>query len=221
MRESVIIYGAGLFGQQIAAWLNNHFSDQYEIVGFAVDTPVQEITVNEIESGNPNIIGSLEDLSTSTEYSPEANKLVLAIGYSDMSARLAAYERAVGLGYRFITLVHPNACVESDTTIGDGSIICSGAIIDVLCKLGPANFVDIGVLVGERVITEAGNYISAGAIIGGNSTIGKGNFFGLSAVVRNDVNIGNYNYIPVQGLLHQNIGDNSQLMEARTIRVIS
>ncbi|UCG15672.1 MAG: hypothetical protein JSV19_10300 [Phycisphaerales bacterium] len=215
---NMLIYGAGLLGKQIHHLVSAHFSSDWKVLGFVDDDATK--TQSTIADGLRNL-GPLEAVSSDGAYAPQAVRLALAIGYSDMKARREAFRRAKAMGYRFETLVHPRAHVERDVHLGEGVIILAGAVVDQSVTVGDVNYLDIGTLVGEDSVLGANNYLSAGTTIGGGVTIGEDNFVGLGVTVVNDVSIGNNNFINAQTLVYKPLGDDRKLIELHDQRKIS
>ena len=83
----------------------------------AVDDVLEKET---LITGNLATTGSLEETVCNSTYFPDRVKLVLAIGYLNMSGRYNAFLRAKKQGYCFESLIHPKAFTEKNSTIGEG-----------------------------------------------------------------------------------------------------
>lgn len=205
----VLIYGGGLLGRQVHYLVETYFGGSYRILGFIDDVKEKEMeVVNDLR-----VLGSLEEMNTDPNYVPDRIALIMAIGYSNMPGRFVAFSRAKGMGYRFESLIHPEAVVEKNVRLGEGVVVLAGVVVDQYVEIREANYLDIGVLVGENCMIGANNYFSAGTTVGGSVTIGGGNFFGLSTTVVNDISIGNNNFINAKTLIYKNIGDNRKVVE--------
>ena len=212
--RSVAILGGGKFGRQLARLLRGDFSDRFSLRGFVDDTMPEGVNVE----GDGDTLGGWDRFTSI--HRPGEVELVLAVGYADLDARRRVFDRARQAGYRFATLVHPQAIVAPDAQIDEGAIVMAGAVIDGAASVGAGTFLDIGALVCERVRLGRLNYVSAGVAIGGDAVIGEANFIGLNATVVDDVSIGDGNRVQVGAVVHRNVGDRSTVMEARSIRII-
>ena len=217
MSQSVVIFGAGLMGQQLMLLIQTLYRGEYEVVSF-IDERVGDCN-NYLETGL-NVYGSFESAIASECCSPQKSKLILGIGYNDLVARFSAFSRSKSNGYTLLSLIHPSAIVSPEAEIGEGVFVGAGTIIDVSCKLGDANFIDAGCLIAERVTLSFGNYLSPKVVICGNTKVGSCNFFGAAATVCNNLNLGDRNFINAQILLTRDLQDNSKVAEARRIHVI-
>jgi sugar O-acyltransferase (sialic acid O-acetyltransferase NeuD family) len=212
----VLIYGAGLLGQQVCQLLADHFFESLKTCGFADDIkPVGQPVIAE-----HRVLGTLGDVARQRGFGPVDTQLVFAIGYADMKARGRAWRHATQLGYRVHTIIHPNAIVEPSARIGEGSVVLAGTVVDQHVEVGPVNYLDIGVRLGENCEIGANNYFSSGSTVGGNVSVGEDNFFGLNTTVVNDIRIGSGNFVNAASLIHRNLGDYYHVVEGREQRLM-
>jgi sugar O-acyltransferase (sialic acid O-acetyltransferase NeuD family) len=106
--------------------------------------------------------GSLSDLAAL-----ENPSVVIAVGSSSFRRTVAE-----DLGHaQFPVLVHPRAWVDEGVEIGEGSILCAGAIVLAGSTvgrhtiLGPGVVVDHDCEVGDYALLGPGTALSAGAVI--------------------------------------------------------
>jgi len=212
----VLLYGAGLLGQQVYYLVDTYLKDRFNILGFVDD--VKDKGSNIVD--NLKTVGSLREVSDSGKYPPKKVKMFLSIGYTNMRGRGQAFHRAKKLGYIFESIIHPAAHVEKNSTIGEGVTVLAGAVVDQFTYIKDMNYLDIGVKIGENTVVEENNYFSAGTTIAGSVTIGKNNFFGLDTTVVNDVAIGSNNIINAKSLIYKRLGDNKKVVVFHEQRLI-
>lgn len=215
MRD-VILYGAGLLGRQVHYLVETYCSDKYNVVGFIDDTK----EAGEIVCGSLTILASLDDIYSKGDYPPDRFKMIMAIGYANMAARGSAFHRAKGFGYEFASIVHPEAFVEKNASVGEGVLVLAGVIVDQFTKVGDLNYLDIGVKVGENTVIEENNYFAAGTTLAGSVKVGSNNFFGLDTTVVNDISIGDGNTINAKSLIYKNLDDNKRVVTVHKQRYI-
>lgn len=92
-------------------------------------------------------------------------------------------------GAAISTLIHPNAAIGSDVTIGIGSIIMAGVVINCGTSIGKGCIVNTGATLDHD--NHLGDYvhISPGAHLAGTVTVGEKSWLGISSVVINNVAI--------------------------------
>jgi sugar O-acyltransferase (sialic acid O-acetyltransferase NeuD family) len=215
VKQPVLIYGAGLLGRQlyrnVAGW-----DRETEILGFIDDVKAAGTDV----SDGLKAVGGLEALAAQPAFAPSRVQLIPAIGYRDLPARRAAYERALARGYTLRGFRHPDALIDPSAQLDGSAIILAGAIVDIETRIGPFCYLDIGTRVGEWSQIAANCHLSAGAAIGGSVKVGADCFIGMDASVVNDITIGSHVFINACTLVHQSIPDNSRILEARKSRIV-
>lgn len=210
--STLLVYGAGRLGTQVARLVMG--SAPHRVAGFiddtlAIGTPVLDDLV---------VLGSLSDLADDC-CGPEPS-ILFAIGYSDLTARRRAFERAKALGISILTYVHPQAWVADDAIVGEGSIVLPGARVDVGSRIGRANFLDLNVVLSEDCRIGDGNFLAAGTVLGGRARIGHASFVGLNCTVVDEVSIGSECTVNAGTLVHRDVADGDRLVELPVQRTL-
>jgi acetyltransferase EpsM len=118
----------------------------------------------------------------------EAAWLVLGFG-----APIAARREAVGRfdkATRWATLVHRVAWVSPAATLGEGTVVLAGAIVNAGARVGRHVIVNSRAVIEHDVRIGDFAHIAPGAVIGGGATVGDDAFIGLGGLVRDHVTIG-------------------------------
>ena len=100
-------------------------------------------------------------------------------------------QEAIGRGFRtFATAVDPTASVASTASLGEGTVICAGALVGARARLGRLACVNKGAIVGHH--DELADYVTLGpgSTLCGNVTVEAGAFVGAGAVVNHKISIG-------------------------------
>lgn len=214
LEKDVVIYGGGMLGHYMFSLLSGNGFPSIRVIGFVDDAlPSSEDHLNT----GLKLLGNLNQLKINHMMHPGNVSCIFAIGYSDMRARLAAFNNAKEIGYEFITLAHPSSIILEGAKLGEGSFLGPGAILDAGSKIGTANFIDAGCVISEKVVMQSGNYLSPKVVICGNTSIGTGNFFGASVTVRDGLMVGDNNFLSMQTLLVRNITNDILVSETRNI----
>lgn len=122
----------------------------------------------------------------------KANHYVLiTVGQIQSPAnRIRLYQRAANLGCRFPVIIAPTAHVSRHATIGAGTIVMHGAIVNAGARVGSNCIINTRALIEHDAIVEDHCHISTGAILNGNVRIGAGSFVGSGSVTKEGVSIG-------------------------------
>jgi len=212
--QNLLIYGAGKLGCQVYYHVKKYYAGTAKVAGFVDDTmPVGSEIIDGIRT-----VGGLSEQSFCASFAPQDFRVVFAIGYSNMGARLSAYQRLLEAGYGLFSIIHPRAVIEDNATIGDGCILLGGCVIDQGVTLGAVCYIDIGVTIGEDSVMGVNNYLSASCALGGSVTMGDNNFIGMNSTIVNNVEIGNGVTVNAQTLVHKDVADHSQVIEIHKVR---
>ncbi len=117
----------------------------------------------------------------------QAWRFVVAVG--DNATRLGLHRKYCGLGLRPATIVHPSATKSEYSTIGSGTVLFAGSVINPGVHLGEAVIVNTGATVDHDCELEDGVHLSPGVHLGGGVKIGKCSWLGVGVSVRNSVSI--------------------------------
>jgi sugar O-acyltransferase (sialic acid O-acetyltransferase NeuD family) len=103
---------------------------------------------------------------------------VIAIGGNQIRERLASE-----LPLRWITVVHPRACVHTSAQVGAGTVVFAGAVIQPDTVIGRHCVVNTGASVDHDNRIDDFAFIGPGARLAGGVTVGPGAMLGIGAVV--------------------------------------
>jgi sugar O-acyltransferase (sialic acid O-acetyltransferase NeuD family) len=104
--------------------------------------------------------------------------------------RIRFYQQATQLGFSLPGIIAPTAHVSRHATIGAGTIVMHGAIVNAGAKVGKNCIINTRALVEHDVIVEDHCHISTGAILNGSVYIGAGSFVGSGCVIKDGITLG-------------------------------
>lgn len=181
----LLIYGAGDFSTTVAALAR---CCGHDVVGLIDDT-----------GRNTQALGRFEQVQAS--HPAGEHGVALAIGYNNLPARWAAWERVQQAGYACPALIHPRAYVADEATVGAGCFVMAGAHVDVhatleaACVLWPLACVNHDTRIG------ANSFISPSATLCGFVDLGANSFIGAGAVIVDHVSLPVGTFIKAAGLV--------------------
>lgn len=195
-RAGLVIIGSGGFGREAAqAALDGGFDG--EVLGFLDDNPDLAGT----SVAGLTVLGPIRAIH---RY-PDA-AVVVATGRPDDYTSRPRIVAQLGLpSSRYATVVHPAACLSSDTTVGPGSVVLAGVVATSGVHIGAhvavmpqallthedsvADFVTIAgcvALAGGAHVAE-GAYLGAGTMVRQGLRIGSWAMTGMGSLVLSDV----------------------------------
>ena len=106
------------------------------------------------------------------------------------SSRIRLYLQAVKLGFQLPVIIAPTAYVSRHATLGAGTIVMHGSIVNAGVRVGDNCIINNRSLLEHDATVEYHCHISTGTILNGGVTVGKGSFIGSSTVIKEGVKIG-------------------------------
>ncbi len=89
-----------------------------------------------------------------------------------------------------LILIHPQAIVATNSSVGNSTMLAAGAVINPLAKIGQGCIINTGAIVEHECVIGNFCHIASGAVLAGDVQLGEGCFIGANAVVKQGVRIG-------------------------------
>ena len=183
--KKLYIVGAGSFGREVL-WLVQRINEHiptWDFVGFIDDNNQSH---GEIVSGFPVVGGCDCFQSIHSEIwvaiavgSPQAKKKLVD--------KLTAYQNI-----RFATLIDPTVLASKSVTVGEGSILCAGAILTVDIRIGKYVLINLDCTIGHDVVIEDYSTVYPGVNVSGNVIIGQETEVGTGSQIVQGKRIGDH-----------------------------
>jgi UDP-perosamine 4-acetyltransferase len=127
-------------------------------------------------------------------YTPADVRLVNGLGFVSGSGRAAlrarVQQRLEAAGWTFVGVVHPRAVVSRHATIGPGSQVLAGAIVQAGARVGANTIVNTAAIVEHDAVVGDWCHLAPRATLCGDTRIGAGSLVGAGAVVRQSISLG-------------------------------
>ena len=168
--KRLVIIGASGHGKVVADIARK---TGYEEICFLDDNE------NLTECGGYPVVG------TSSKWSRFDCDIFVAIGNSKIRERMMEElaDKLVPI------LIHPNAVIGENVSIGLGTVVVAGAIINPGATIGKGCIINTGASVDHDCKIDDFVHVSVGAHIAGTVEVGKGTWVGAGAVISNNLNI--------------------------------
>ncbi len=121
----------------------------------------------------------------SADCRPEDSEVFVAIGRPKVRQRLMEALQ----GARMPVLVHPRAVLARDVSLGRGSVVMAGAVVNPGARLGQGVIVNTCASVDHDCVLEDYVHAAVGAHLCGADRIGARTWIGAGATVSNNVSI--------------------------------
>jgi len=198
--DKIVLVGAG--GHAKACIDVIETEKKYSIYGL-----VEKSSIDNQEILGYKIVGSDDDLE---KIFREVGCALVTVGQIKSPAiRGRLFETLKSIGFNLPVIASPFAHLSKHSSIGDGSIIMHGAVVNASAGIGKNCIINNKALVEHDVKIQDHCHIATGAIINGDVTIGRGTFIGSGAVIYNGISIGD-NCVVAAGLtIKRSIKNNS------------
>ena len=169
--KKIVVIGAGGSGRETLGLIrdiNLCKGPTWEFIGFVAEHPGPPELLDRLHA---DWLGRLGDPGLQANL-PRDCWFVAAIG--DGQIRRRVEHEAQGLGLQLATLVHPEAIIGEDVILGQGSVVCAGAILTTNVRIGRSNQANIGCTVSHDA--NLGDYVTLAPAVSlaGNVSIGDG-----------------------------------------------
>ncbi len=134
------------------------------------------------------VLGSDSDISRYAVSTPFA---LVAIGsISNYQARVNMIKKIDSLGFQAPTIVAKTAYLSQHASVGKGTILMHGSIVNAGAIVGDHCIVNSSALIEHNSVVGDYCHVATGVLINGNVRVGVGSFIGSGAVIREGVRIG-------------------------------
>jgi sugar O-acyltransferase (sialic acid O-acetyltransferase NeuD family) len=200
-KPSLILVGAGGHSHSCIDVIEQQ--GQYQIAGL-IGTP------DEVHSQHLGytVIGSDSDLQ---ELAKIHQYTLITIGQIHTAEhRIRLYQQATQHGFKLPVVIAPTAYVSRQATLGAGSIVMHGAIVNVGSRVGKNCIINTNALIEHNVTVEDHCHISTGSILNGDVKVGAGSFIGSGSIINQGIVIGKSCLVGMGLAVRHNLNDDSR-----------
>jgi sugar O-acyltransferase (sialic acid O-acetyltransferase NeuD family) len=163
----VLVYGSRLFGGVIRCLVED---SGHRFAGF----------IDDVHQGE-DVLGPFEAIRL--RYPPPEYACVNGVGYSDLAARRAVTARIQAAEYVMPALVHPRAYVSTTSSVGPGSFVMAGSLVDCRVTIAAGVVIWPGACVSHDSRIGANTFLSPNCTVCGDCRVGDDCFVGAGAVI--------------------------------------
>ena len=169
--NKLVIIGAGGHGKVVA---DNALKNGYTDICFVDDSSMGECMEFPIV-GTSADIPNLDDGKTD---------FIIGIGNNAVRKKIAKANAV-----NWITLIHPSAQIGVNVSVGKGTVVMAGAIINACATVGEHCIINTHSIIEHDNTIEDYVHISPNAALGGTVRVGENTHIGLGAAVINNIDI--------------------------------
>lgn len=113
---------------------------------------------------------------------------IVAIGSSSVRCNIAAW--LAGNGFHLVSAIHPSAQLARGVTVGTGTVIMAGAVVNSDAAIGGNVIINTRASVDHDCIIGNCVHIAPGTTLCGTVKVGNGTFIGAGATILPNITIG-------------------------------
>jgi len=132
--------------------------------------------------------------------------VIIAIGDNDVRSKVASQVREISPDLPFISAIHPSAQIGMDVSIGEGTVIMSGACINPSSSIGRFCILGTNCSLGHDSIMEDCSSLYTRVTTGGNCRIGLYSAICIGAVLVPGTRIGEQTIIGAGSVVLKDVG---------------
>ncbi|GLI10869.1 transferase [Paenibacillus tyrfis] len=194
--RKIVIWGSGGHAREVN-WLCEELGVQ--VLGFLDERPeMKDQRVNEVP-----VLGTLDDIEAMRH---EVEILCAGVGDPALKKRFA-YD-TIRSGFRIAApLIHPRVRLSGRNTVGQGSMICEGAILTDNIRIGCHVIINRSANISHDTVIDDYVTIAPGVNLAGNVAVGEGAYIGIGSSVREKCRIGCWSMIGGGAFVKDDIPD--------------
>ncbi len=186
--QDLVIVGAGGLGREVSEWVEdqNEVKPTFRLLGFLDD----DASRHGERCHDVTILGGVDWVRDQ----PRTLGVVVAIGSPAAKRRVVERLRTVGVT-QFPPILHPRAIIGRFVEIGEGTIVCPGAILTTDIRIGRFVALNFDLTVGHDARIDDYALLAPGVHISGRVHVGEGCDLGAGATVVPSAEIGAWSIV--------------------------
>lgn len=160
--------------------------------------------IDSIIDDNPNKdeINNIKIIKTPNYDFFKDKSLIISIGNNEIRKKISSL-----ISSNYPIAVHPKSILANNVSIGEGSVIMGGAIVNSDVVVGKHAIINSGAVIEHDCFLSDFVHISPNAALAGNVFVGEGSHIGIGAVIIQGVKIGNWVTIGAGAVILNDVPD--------------
>jgi sugar O-acyltransferase (sialic acid O-acetyltransferase NeuD family) len=197
--QDVVVFGTGGFGREVHQIIEDlqKRGDSLNFLGFLDGNE----RLHGTQVHNFPVLGGVEWLQNHTD-------VLVGLGVGTPKSKRKIMNQITELGAKCATLVHPMAWVGNRVDLGEGSIICAGAMITTDIRMGRGVIINISCTVGHDSYLHDYVTVAPGTTISGNVIVGEGTDLGTNGAIIQGIMVGEWSIVGAGAVVSKDVPAN-------------
>lgn len=130
-------------------------------------------------------------------------RLFVALG--DNRRRQSVFEEAGKAGFELVSAIHPSAQIGGRVTIGPGSLLVAGTVVNVDAMIGENVIINTGATVDHDCRVGSHAHLSPGVHLAGGVTVGELAHIGIGAVILPNLSVGRASIVGAGAVVRESV----------------
>ena len=152
------------------------------------------------------ILGSEEQLPQYRQ-SQELDGVIVAIGDNDLRRKVVESIERLCPVLPFVRAIHPSVQLGKAVSVGPGSVLIAGAVVNAAAKVGAHCIVNTKASLGHDAVMQDFSSLASGATVGGGALMGTGCAIALSATVLHNRKVGAHTVVGAGAVVSRDLPD--------------
>jgi sugar O-acyltransferase (sialic acid O-acetyltransferase NeuD family) len=185
--QDIVIVGVGGLGRELAEWIEdiNDVRPTFRLLGFLDD----DVRKHATQQHDLPVLGGIDWLTE------RSRTVATVVGIGNPAPKRRVVERLRAHSAGFPTIVHPAAVVGRYVDLGEGVVVCPGAIITTDVRVGSFVTFNFDLTVGHDATIEDYVTLAPGVHISGYVMVREGADLGAGVVTIPSVEIGAWSVV--------------------------
>ena len=192
--KKIILIGAG--GHCVSCIDVIEMQRKFKIVGL-IDNKKKNFLLNYKIIGNDK---KLKKFSRRIQYA-----LITTGHIKNLKIRENLFKKVSNYGFKFPAIISPLSYVSKHASIGEGTIVMHGSVINAGAKIGKNCIINSKSLIEHDVVIGDYCHISTRSTVNGGVVIKKSSFIGSCSVIKQNLKIGKNCFINANIFLQKNL----------------
>ncbi len=176
--SKLLIVGAGGHGKVVLDCARD--TGRWQGFGFVDDARLLGEETMGVE-----VVGTRDSLKGLRE---QYDSCIVAVGANNARRTLLSLVRQAG--FELPSLIHRHAYVSNTATLGQGTVVFAGAVVQAEARVGDGVIINTAATVDHDCVIGDVVHICPGVHLGGSVEIGQGSWVGIGSTVREGIGIG-------------------------------